>query len=111
LIAALARAEITVTAIRIGSDTVNLELLKTISRATGGEFHHVEHVEVLPQLMLRDTRRLIDPTAGLEDAPARIGIPGPMLAGIAEQDLPPVARRAPTRRRPGAGPRRVVEAR
>ncbi|TMB46040.1 MAG: VWA domain-containing protein [Deltaproteobacteria bacterium] len=110
LIAALARAEITVTTIRIGSDTINLELLKTISRATGGEFHHVEHVEALPQLMLRDTRRLIDPTAGLEDAPARIGIPGPMLAGLAEQDLPPVARWAPTRAKPGAELRLYVDA-
>ena len=37
LIAALARAEITVTSIRIGSDTVNLDLLDAISRATGGD--------------------------------------------------------------------------
>src|SRR5439155_8698529 len=81
-----------------------------LSRATGGEFHHVEHVEALPRLMLRDTRRLIDPTAGLEDAPARIGIPGPMLAGLAEQDLPPVARWAPTRAKPGAELRLYVDA-
>ena len=60
LIAALARDEITVTTIRIGSDTVNLELLDAISRATGGEFHHVEDVTALPQLMIRDTQRLID---------------------------------------------------
>ena len=110
LIAALARAEITVTTIRIGSDTVNLELLKTISRATGGEFHHVEHVEALPQLMLRDARRLIDPTAGIEDAPARIGVPGAMLAGLAEQELPPVARWTPTHTKPGAELRLFVEA-
>ena len=110
LIAALARAEITVTTIRIGSDTVNLELLKTISRATGGEFHHVEHVEALPQLMLRDTRRLIDPTAGLEDAAARVATPGSLLAGLAEAELPPVGRWAPTRLRPGAELRLYVDA-
>jgi len=110
LIAALARAEITVTTIRIGSDTVNLELLKTISHATGGEFHHVEHVEALPQLMLRDTRRLLDPTAGIEDAAAHIGVPGPMLAGLTERELPPVARWAPTRAKPGAELRLYVDA-
>ena len=59
VIAALARAEVTVTSIRIGSDDVNLDLLDAISRATGGTFHHVEDVEQLPQLMIRDAQRLM----------------------------------------------------
>ena len=45
LIADLARDEITVTAIRIGHDTGNLELLERIARETGGEFHHVDDAE------------------------------------------------------------------
>jgi hypothetical protein len=102
LIAALARDGITVTAIRIGNDTVNLELLKAISHATGGEFHHVENPAALPQLMIRDTQRAIDVAANRLGARARIAEPGSVLAGIADDELPPVARWAVTRARPGA---------
>src|SRR5262249_60326123 len=59
LIAALARDDITVTTIRIGSDTGNLELLQQISRETGGEFHHVADATAVPQLLIRHTRRLM----------------------------------------------------
>ncbi len=100
LIAALARDEITVTTIRIGADTVNLELLQGISAATGGEFHHVANAELLPQLMIRDTRRLIDAPGSLVNAPARVGDDEPMLAGIDEAELPRVARWAVTRLKP-----------
>lgn len=101
LIDQLARDEITVTAIRIGDDTVNLELLGAIARRTGGEFHHIEHVQALPQLMVRDTQRLIDSTER-ENAPARIGEGGEVLAGIGEDDLPRVSRWALTRAKPAA---------
>src|SRR5204862_6875787 len=63
LIAALARDEITVTTVRIGSDTVNLELLERISRATGGAFNHVEDVQELPQLRISDTQHMIEDAA------------------------------------------------
>ena len=56
---ALAAADVTVTSIRVGSDTVNLDLLDAISRATGGSFHHVADVRQLPQLMIRDAQRLM----------------------------------------------------
>ncbi len=109
LIAALARADITVTTIRIGDDTVNLELLDAISRATGGEFHHVEHVQTLPQLMIRDTQRLMSNAPERGDRPTRIGDPGAILAGIAEGELPPVTRFAFTRAKPAAEVRLYVE--
>ncbi|HEV7735260.1 MAG TPA: VWA domain-containing protein [Candidatus Binatia bacterium] len=102
LIADLARDGITVTSIRIGSDTVNLELLQDIAHATGGEFHHVADAEALPQLMIRDTRRLMDAPGSLVNAPARIGETGPMLSGVDERELPAVARWAVTRARPEA---------
>ncbi len=102
LIADLARDGVTVTSIRIGSDTVNLELLQDIARATGGEFHHVADAEALPQLMIRDTRRLMDAPGSLVNAPARIGETGPLLSGLDERDLPAVARWAVTRLRPEA---------
>src|SRR5262249_46312890 len=84
LIAALARGEITVTTIRVGSDTVNLELLDAISRATGGEFHHVEQVRALPQLMIRDTQRLLSNAPSQEAQTVHAGEPGGILAGIRE---------------------------
>ena len=102
LIASLARDDVTVTTLRIGSDTVNLELLQQISSETGGEFHHVADVASLPQLMIRDTRRLIDSPGSMVNAPARLGEPGPILAGLREDELPRVARWAMTRLRPDA---------
>ncbi|HYV56365.1 MAG TPA: VWA domain-containing protein [Candidatus Nitrosopolaris sp.] len=109
LIAALAADRISVTTIRIGDDTVNLELLQTISRETGGLFHHVEDLDALPQLMISDTRRLIDTAPYRDGAAPRIGEPGAMLAGIAEPELPAVARWAVTRARPGAEIRLYVD--
>jgi Ca-activated chloride channel family protein len=110
LIAALARDEITVTSIRIGSDTGNLDLLQQISRETGGEFHHVADATALPQLMIRDTRRLIDAPGSLVNAPARIAEWGPMLAGLPEEDFPVVARWAATRLKDDAELRLYLDA-
>ncbi|MGH7893950.1 MAG: VWA domain-containing protein, partial [Candidatus Binatia bacterium] len=110
LIAALARADITVTTIRIGSDTINLDLLDAISRATGGEFHHVEKVQMLPQLMIRDTQRLMNSVPEQEARPVHIGEPGAILAGIDERELPPIGRWAITRAKHGAELRLYVEA-
>jgi Mg-chelatase subunit ChlD len=109
LIDSFARDEITVTTIRIGTDTANLDLLNAISRATSGEFHHVQNVQTLPQLMISDTRRRIDMAAGRRGFPARIGEGGPVLAGIAEDELPAVARWAVTRPKPGAELRLYLE--
>ena len=108
LIAALARAEITVTTIRVGSDTINVELLAAISRATGGAFHHVERAEALPQLMMRDAQRLLRDPDARRALPVRVASPGRILRGIAEDELPPVSRWAFTRPRRGADVRLFV---
>ncbi len=108
-IAALARAEITVTSIRIGSDTVNLDLLDAISRATGGTFHHVEDVAQLPQLMIRDAQRLMGRSTQRREMPPRVGDGGPILAGIEEKELPGVSRWAVVESKHGAEVRLWVE--
>src|SRR5437667_117888 len=110
LIADLARDEVTVTTIRIGHDTVNLDLLNNISRATGGAFHHVEDVQALPQLMISDTQHLMDAAANHREAPPRLAAGGAILAGIAEDELPKVSRWAITRPKPGAEVRLWAEA-
>jgi len=110
LIADLARDDVTVTTIRIGHDTVNLDLLNKISRATGGAFHHVEDVQALPQLMISDTQHLMDAAANHREAPPRLAAGGAILAGIAEDELPRVSRWAITRPKPGAEVRLWVEA-
>src|SRR5439155_1628487 len=102
LIAALAHDDVTVTTIRIGHDTVNLDLLNNISRATGGAFHHVEDVQALPQLMISDTQHLMDAAANHREAPPRLAAGGAILAGIAEDELPWVSRWAITRPKRGA---------
>ena len=63
LIAQIAAAQISVTTVRIGDNTVNLKLLQDISRKTSGEFHHVTNAEALPELMLRDTTKALGSTA------------------------------------------------
>jgi Mg-chelatase subunit ChlD len=110
VLAELAAAGVTVTTIKIGDDVVNLDLLVTVARTTGGEFHHARDMETLPQLMIRDTQRQIDASSGHADARARIAAGGPMLAGLDEERLPPVARWAVTRARPDADVRLVVDA-
>jgi Ca-activated chloride channel homolog len=57
VIQAMARLGISVTTIRIGDDDVNLEFLKRISRDTEGRFYHVEDIELLPELIVNDTRQ------------------------------------------------------
>jgi len=109
LITELAREEITVTSIRIGDDTVNLNLLERISRATGGAFHHVADVQALPQLMISDTQHLMDAALNRRALRPHVGAPGAILAGIAEDDLPAVSRWAITRAKPGAEVRLSVD--
>lgn len=109
VIAALARAEITVTSIRIGSDTINLDLLDAISRATGGTFHHVEDVQQLPQLMIRDAQRLMGRAPERRERQPRLGDPGAIFAGIEEGELPTVSRWALVHTKHGAEVRLYVE--
>jgi Mg-chelatase subunit ChlD len=109
LIAALARAEITVTSIRIGSDVVNLDLLDAISRATGGTFHHVEDVQQLPQLMIRDAQRLLGRAPERHEMPPRIADGGAILAGLTEGELPAVSRWGSVQSKRGAELRLYVE--
>ncbi len=103
LITALAQAGISVTTIRIGDDTVNLQLLNDISAQTGGQFYHVENVETLPELMLRDT------TEKLAQAPhqdrhflAQFGAPSQLLRGVEAKDLPALSGYAFAKLKPGA---------
>ncbi len=110
LIADLARDGISVTAIRIGQDTGNLELLQQIAGDTGGEFHHVADATALPQLMIRDTRRLIDAPGSMVNAQARLGQWGPMLAGFAPEDFPRVTRWATTKLKDDAELRLYLDA-
>jgi len=110
LIDALARGDVTVSTIRIGTDTANLALLATIARATGGEFHHVENPEALPQLMLNDARELFERARNRNTRRVRIADGGAPLAGIAPRELPPVAGWAIARAKPGATVRLAVDA-
>jgi Mg-chelatase subunit ChlD len=105
----LVRDDVTVSTIRIGDDTANLELLDAIARATGGEFHHVENPQALPQLMLSDARAFLE--TAIPGAPARLRVldGGPMLAGFTPRDLPPVTQWATTRAKPDAVVHLAVE--
>ena len=109
VIAALARADVTVTSIRVGSDTVNLDLLDAISRATGGSFHHVADVRQLPQLMIRDAQRLMGRATERREMAPRIADGGAILAGIAPDELPGVARWATVEKKRDAETRLYVE--
>jgi Mg-chelatase subunit ChlD len=81
--------KISVTTIRIGDNTVNLKLLKDISSQTGGEFHYVEDVQTLPDLMLRETTRALTPlSASGEQYFPEVAMVSQALQGIDEPQLP-----------------------
>jgi Ca-activated chloride channel homolog len=103
LIAELAKAGISVTTIRIGDDAVNLKLLTDISGRTGGQFHHVERLETLPALLLRDTSEAMARGAGTDEHfVTRIAGASQVLRGLTSQALPAVDDYAYTRLKPGA---------
>lgn len=88
LIKTIAQRQISITTIRIGSDTVNLQLLSYMSEKTGGRFYHVEDVTKLPQLLVKDTRRTLR-TKGKEDEGPKDIVPlvdqrGQILRGLAQ---------------------------
>jgi uncharacterized membrane protein len=88
LVAIIAQRQISITTIRIGLDTVNLQLLSQMSEKTGGRFYHVEDVEVLPQLLIRDTKQAIREKDDDDDKPKeiipRVGERGQILQGLSD---------------------------
>ncbi len=103
LIAALEKADISVTTIRIGDDSVNLTLLNDISSRTGGQFYHVENVETLPELMLKDTTQALSQAPRRDAAYApRVGGASQALRGIKANELPDLNWYAYSRAKPGA---------
>ncbi|MBX3023409.1 VWA domain-containing protein [bacterium] len=99
----IAADHIGVTTIRIGDNTVNLELLQGISSGTGGEFHYVENARQLPDLMLREATKALAPEAnGAETFHPRVSDATQPLQGLDEPKLPPLSGYAYARPRPGA---------
>lgn len=88
LVATVAQRQITLTTIRIGSDTVNLRLLSDMSSRTGGRFYHVEDVEMLPQLLIKDTKQVMrendDENEDPKEILPKIGERGQILSGLDE---------------------------
>lgn len=88
LVATIAQRQITITTIRIGDDTVNLQLLSFMSEKTGGRFYHVADVEMLPQLLIKDTRQAMREKDDDKDSPKeivpRVGERGQVLQGLSD---------------------------
>jgi Mg-chelatase subunit ChlD len=85
LVASIAQRQISITTIRIGDDTVNLQLLSQMSEQTGGRFYHVEDVEALPQLLLKDTKQALhekDENDQPQEIVPRVGERGQILQGL-----------------------------
>ena len=86
LVAMIAQRQISITTIRIGQDTVNLQLLSYMAEKTGGRFYHVEDVEVLPQLIIKDTKQVMRDKDEDDDKPKeivpRVGERGQVLQGL-----------------------------
>lgn len=86
LVTMIAQRQISITTIRIGLDTVNLQLLSYMSEKTGGRFYHVEDVEMLPQLLIKDTKQAMREKDDDDDKPKEIvphvGERGMILQGL-----------------------------
>ncbi len=103
LTTAMARDGIRITTIRVGDNTVNVELLRDISRRTGGEFHYVDNARALPDLMLREAARALAPAApSAETHQAQIATASALLQGLEEPRLPPLSGYAFAKPKPGA---------
>ncbi len=117
VIQAMARLGISVTTIRIGDDDVNLAFLQQISRDTGGRFHHVEDIAVLPQLIVNDTRQARGDKGGegaspLKDKPGgslaqgsrrpEIGEATAVVRGLSSREFPVVSSVPRTKLKNGA---------
>lgn len=116
VVQAMNRLGISVTTIRIGDDDVNLEFLQQISRDTGGHFYHVENIELLPQLIVSDTRQVRaekekgDSSGSNEDKPSSSGAPRrpargeatEVVRGLADQEFPLVREVPPSKLKNGA---------
>jgi Ca-activated chloride channel homolog len=116
VIQAMARLGISVTTIRIGDDNVNLEFLQQISRDTGGRFYHVEDIEMLPQLIVSDTRQTRNEKGGEgpekpgEEKPEtaagplrpQVGDVSEVVRGLADQEFPAVRDVPQTKLKSGA---------
>ncbi len=102
LLVAIAQRRISVTTIRIGSDTVNLDLLNFMAQKTGGRFYHVRDVEALPLLLVRDTKKTIGERE--EEQPKeiipRVGVRGQVLQGL--RRFPALEEYMVTKPKPGA---------
>lgn len=103
VIEAMVRLGISVTTVRIGDDDINLAFLQQISRDTAGRFYHVEDIELLPQLIVNDTRQARRDTGesaeSVEDKPGApaegpqrpaVGEATEVLRGLAGRDFPVV---------------------
>lgn len=102
LIRRLAEAQISVTTIRIGDDRVNLRLLQDISERTGGQFHHVEGAEALPDLMLKDTVQALGSQRPNEEFLTAFAVGSEILNEIPESSLPLLGGYAYSRAKPNA---------
>ena len=117
---AMARLGISVTTIRIGDDDVNVEFLQRISRDTGGRFYHVDDIQLLPQLIVNDTRQAQGDKPGPDkpssepvDQPApsaaaggpqrpAVGEATEVVRGLTNSPFPAVHSVPPTKLKPGA---------
>lgn len=103
LIAALAKAKITVTTIRIGDDQEDVSLLKKISQHTGGSFYQVDDAQALPELLLKDsTRQVLQTPQGEQVFVPRVDAPSQLLRGIASDEIPLLSGYAYARAQPNA---------
>src|SRR5262249_16047072 len=108
LTAALARAGVTVTSIRIGNDKDSYELVKAISEQPGGTFYRVKDGVSLPNLTIQDTRQRAgreepepepDPSASFRP---RVRHASEALGGLRDDDLPSLHGFAAVPLKPGA---------
>lgn len=103
LIAALAKAHISVTTVRIGTDRVDLHLLRNISAKTGGRFYHVENAAALPDLLVKDTTQAASQLPPRDQTfMPRVASPSQVLSGLQVDEFPGIRNYAYVRSKPGA---------
>ncbi len=84
-------ANITLSTIAIGNAFVNTDFMQQLARETGGRFYHVENVNQLPAIVLKDTEDALGrlPFAEGFFQPEHAG-PSPLLDGLMDEAFPPL---------------------
>ncbi|HEY4278215.1 MAG TPA: VWA domain-containing protein [Conexibacter sp.] len=100
-LARMRREHITLSTVGLGQ-VADVDLLRRLARATGGQFYNVPDPRDLPSVFARDARRNAPSVAIRATLPVTVSAASPLVASLSRRTLPPLHGQVVTRVRNGA---------